>query len=198
MAEKKTYAPFSQVAKSGTTSAPIDGYISIPDSIQPIISAGRVGTDGEWIIDPTSDKEFIAFGHDVGIPNTGEILAPQIASGTIWPLDMTGFNDLQIAIKPTNTGNYAISAIMGPNDLSYANLSPVNPASLLISNGFPQQQYHSDFETIFQDGAQALTADVWNIFIITEILKHQKLLQFKIVNNSGGSSDIETAFMRLV
>jgi hypothetical protein len=26
----------------------------------------------------------------------------------------------------------------------------------------------------------------------------QKLLQFKIVNNSGGESDIETAFMRLV
>jgi len=51
---------------------------------------------------------------------------------------------------------------------------------------------------LFNDPAESLTADVWNIFIIHGTLKNQKLLQFKLTNNSGGSSDIETAFMRIV
>ena len=49
------------------------------------------------------------------------------------------------------------------------------------------------------DTSDSLTADVWNIFMIAgDRLANQKLLQFKIVNNSGGESDIETSFLRLV
>ena len=48
------------------------------------------------------------------------------------------------------------------------------------------------------DSADTLTADVWNIFAVLDRLSGQKLLRFKITNNSGGSSDIETAFMRMV
>ena len=44
---------------------------------------------------------------------------------------MTGFNDIQIAIRPTNGGNFAMTAVMGPDTDSYANLSPVNPAVAL-------------------------------------------------------------------
>ena len=198
MAEKRTgYAPYSLTREAGVQSATVNGTIDVIQEIRPTINSGFLDEKGDWKGIKSSEEIFHSFGKDVGIPNGGEILSPQ-QLGDRWPLDMTGFNDLQIAIKPTNGGNYAISAIMGPDTNSYANLNPVNPASLLISNGYPQQQYHSDFETIFQDGAQSLTADVWNIFIITEILKHQKLLQFKIVNNSGGESDIETAYMRLV
>jgi len=51
---------------------------------------------------------------------------------------------------------------------------------------------------LFNDNACALIADVWNIFYIANVLKNQKLLQFKITNNSGGNSDIETTFLRLV
>ena len=51
---------------------------------------------------------------------------------------------------------------------------------------------------MFVDSAETLTADVWNIFMILRTLRNQKLLQFKITNNSGGISTIETAFMRLV
>ena len=51
---------------------------------------------------------------------------------------------------------------------------------------------------MFNDGAEAFTADVWNILTIQQRLKDQKNLQFKITNNSGGSSDIEFAFMRLI
>ena len=87
---------------------------------------------------------------------------------------------------------------MGPATYSYANLTPVNAAARLKSNGYPQGAYHSDFEDIFDDGAEALTANVWNIFIITEVLKSQKLLQFKITNNTGGPSNIQFAALRLV
>jgi hypothetical protein len=198
MAEKKTYAPFSQVAEGGTTQAPVDGYVSIPDSIQPTINAGRVGTDGKWIIEPVSDDVFHSLAKDEGIPNTGEILAPQSVTGTgAWPLDMTGFRSLFIAIKPTNAGNYAIKAIMGPATFAFANLKDVNAGATIKRNG--DAGSGGAMESAFEDSSEALTADVWNIFYIGyERLANQKLLQFSITNNSGGESDIETAFMRLV
>ena len=111
---------------------------------------------------------------------------------------MFGFTDIFIALKVSNGGNYAITATVGPDTTRFANLSPVNPASTLMTNGYPQGAYHSDFEEAFNDGAQSLTANVWNIFLITEVLKSQKLLQFKIVNNSGGASDIDFAYLRIV
>jgi len=108
---------------------------------------------------------------------------------------MTGFRDVAIAIKPTNGGNYAIIAVMGPDSNSFGGLSPVNPAATL--QGTPGSQ--TDLEDLFSDSGQSLTADVWNIYmIIRERLANQKLLQFKIVNNSGGISTIETAFLRFV
>jgi len=196
MAEKKTYAPFSQVAEGGTTQAPVDGYVTIPDSIQPTINAGKVGTDGKWIIEPVSDDAFHSFAKDEAIPNGAAILAPQIASGTIWPLDMTGFKDLFIAIRPSNGGAYNITAVMGPADLAFANLRDVNAAAPLRGATLTTP---TSMVNMMADGSETLTADVWNIFSIGYgVLANQKLLQFSITNNSGGESDIETAFMRLV
>ena len=109
---------------------------------------------------------------------------------------MTGYNDLFIAIKPTNGGNYAINAVMGPDSVSFANLNPVNAAADLkyLSDGLT-----TTFQNLLSDSAESLTADVWNIFAINRRgFSGQKLLQFKITNNSGGTSNIETAFMRLV
>ena len=48
------------------------------------------------------------------------------------------------------------------------------------------------------DAAENLNADVWFIAYIEGRCANQKLLQFSITNNSGGSSDVETAFMRVV
>ena len=109
---------------------------------------------------------------------------------------MTGFDTLQIAIRPTNGGNYAVVAVMGPDDFSYANLRPVNPAATLKNNIDGGEK--KAFLDAFDDSSEALTADVWNIFMIYNVLANQKLLQFKITNNSGGEADIETAFLRLV
>ena len=110
---------------------------------------------------------------------------------------MTGFCDVFIAIRPTNGGNYATTAVMGPADLAFANLRDVDPNTTLRGAGNLGDDADS-FATLFADSAQSLTADVWNIFIIKGNLRNQKLLQFRITNNSGGESDIETAFMRLV
>ena len=82
---------------------------------------------------------------------------------------------------------------MGPDAISFANISPVNAGATLKG-----ALDRNDMDTTLVDSAESLTADVWNIYIIGNQLQSQKLLRFSIVNNSGGSSDIETTFMRLV
>jgi len=122
------------------------------------------------------------------------VLSPQVTPQYI---DMTGFNDVVIAIIPTRAGNYAIQAVMGPNDVSYANLNPINPASIL--RGIPSSNADPAYIVeLMADSVESLTADVWNIFYLGGRLKNQKLLQFSITNNSGGESDITFAYMRLV
>jgi hypothetical protein len=197
---REGYAPWSLTRKAGVQSATVDGDIEVPQYIQPVLDTGFVDFKGDWKGRTSSDEQFIAFQKDEGIPNGGEILAPTGITGKAWPLDMTGFTDIQIAIRPTNGGNYAITAIMGPDDFSYANLRPVNPASNLVGLSIADttSSQNQNMNNLFVDTAEALTANVWNIFLIQGRLGNQKLLQFKIVNNSGGESIIETAFMRLV
>jgi len=195
--KREAYAPWSLTRKAGVESATVNGDIEVPQFIQPTLDTGFVDEKGDWKGRTSSEEAFHSFGKDEAIANGGHILAPQIASGTIWPLDMTGFNSIFIAIKPSNGGNVQIQAVMGPNDLSFANLRPVNPAAALKMAGGAYDGTAA-LDSACLDGSESLTADVWNIFIINERLAHWKLLQFQITNNSGGESDIETAFMRLV
>jgi len=194
--KREAYAPWSLTRKAGVQSATVNGDIEVPQFIQPTLDTGFVDEKGDWKGRPSSDEQFFAFGKDESVANGASILAPQ-ATGTTWPLDMTGFNSLQIAIKPTNGGNCAISAVMGPDNHSYANLRPVNAAVTLRGN-IHANLNEDDLKNIFADAAESLTADVWNIFIIEGKFANQKLLQFSITNNSGDASTIETAFMRLV
>ena len=193
---RRGLAPWSLSREAGIESATVDGTIEVPQYVQPVLDTGFVDEKGDWKGAKSSDKDFIAFQTDLGIANGAEILTPSANPDGSWPLDMTGFTDLFIAIKPTNGGSYAVTAVMGPDSVSFANLNPVNAASILEGN--TGQASPQDFTQLFNDGSQTMTADVWNIFIIQNNLADQKLLQFKITNNSGGSSDIETAFMRLV
>jgi len=107
---------------------------------------------------------------------------------------MTGYCDIIIAIKTSNGGNYSISGVMGPDSLSFGGLSPVNAAVTLrgVRTG------GNDMDPMFNDSAESLTADVWNIYVLQNILKDQKLLMFSITNNSGGIATIDTAFLRVV
>ena len=54
------------------------------------------------------------------------------------------------------------------------------------------------FETAVDDAAEFLTADVWNILFIQNRLAGQKVMQFQIVNNSGGVSNITFAYLRVI
>jgi len=194
---RKGLAPWSLAREAGIESATVDGTIDVPQTIQPVLDTGFVDEKGNWQGAKSSDRDFIAIGKEEGIANGAHILAPGVNADGTWPLDMTGYKDLFIAIKPTRGGNYAINAVMGPDSNSFANLNPVNPATVLRGASLPQNAT-ADFQPLFEDGSQTLSADVWSIYILQGVVAHQKLLQFKITNSSGGNSDIETAFMRIV
>ena len=193
--KRKAYAPFSLITESGVANAPVEGYIEVDQLVRPTVSTGTVNEDGTWVGVKSSDKNFFAFTKHLAIPNGETVLAP--ATATVDSLDMTGFNDIQIAIRPSNGGNFAITAVMGPDTNSYANLRPVNAATTLRGAG-DLGDYSGATSNLFNDTAETLTVDVWNIFIIKRLLNNQKMMQFKIVNNSGADSDIEVAFLRLV
>jgi hypothetical protein len=197
--KRKAYAPFSLTSEAGVGQTPVEGYIDVNQMIYPSVDTGVIDETGQWQGVKASDKEFIAFTKDEVVPNSGEILTPSTNPDGTWPLDMTGFRKLFIAIKPTRTGDYTIKAIMGPDSVRFANLSPVNAAATL--RGSNPSATGNTLSNLFSAAAESLTADVWNIFIIgatNDELISQKLLQFSITNNSGGNSDIECAFMRIV
>jgi len=186
-------APWSLSREAGIESATVDGTIEVPQYVQPTLDTGFVDEKGNWKGVKSSDKDFIALHTDEAIADAGTIITPDVNADGTWPLDMTGYRDILVAIKPSNAGNYEVTAVMGPASLRFANLSPVNAAATLRGRIGTQ----NIFNDLFSDTVEALAA-VWNIFVIGENLANQKLLQFKIVNNSGGISTIETAFMRLV
>ena len=198
MEKKRTaYAPFSLTSEAGVGQTPVEGYIDVNQMIYPSVDTGVIDENGEWKGVKANDKEFIAFTKDETVPNGAVILTPSANPNGTWPLDMTGYNDIFLAVKPSEAGNYAIKAVMGPDSVSFANLNPVNAAATLT--GTMAQSTPVDFESLFEDGTVAMTADVWNIFIIGNNLRNQKLLQFKITNNTGSeAASIECAFMRLV
>jgi len=190
----KTITPFSTRAKEGATDSPLGDFVNVDQSI---VSTADVGfydeNTGKLTGVRASDKSFIPGTPAPGIANNGTVLTPSVNADGTWPLNMSGYSDIFIAIKPSNGGNYAIEAVMGPDSNSFGGLSPVNAAGKLRGTS-PET---SEALNLYDD-IEVLIVDVWNIFSIECRLKGQKLLQFKITNSSGGSSDIETAFMRLV
>jgi len=195
MAIRKVYAPYSTTGEQvGQT--PVEGYVDVKQEITPIILTGELGKDGEWSGVTVSDKTFLIDTEHLAIANGAAVLSPQKADHEY--IDMTGFNDVVIALKPSNAGNYAVSAVMGPDTYPFANLTPVNPASVLLGVWMGMNTESYIFRNLFDDSAQSLVADVWNIFNFVDLLKNQKLLQFKIVNNSGGESNIQFASLRVV
>ena len=195
----KTITPFSTRAKEGATAAPLGDFVNVDQQITSVADVGHYDINtGRLTGVPTSDRVFIAYEKQDEIANGGTAIAPSANADGSWPLSMVGYNDIVLAIKPSNGGNCAISAIMGPDSNSFMGLTPVNPAALL--KGCIDRNSVSDvgFDTLVYDGTESLTADVWNIFMIEGRLANQDLLQFSITNNSGGISTIETAFVRFV
>jgi len=194
MAIRKVYAPYSTTGEQvGQT--PVEGYVDVKQEITPIILTGELGKDGEWSGVTVSDKTFLIDTAHEAIPNGATVLSPQKADHEY--IDLTGFNDITIAFKVSNGGNYAIDAVMGPDSYPYANLTPVNAASTL-QGAVDDVDSSGGIIPLFSQSAESLTADVWNIFMIGSRLRNQKLLQFKITNNSGGESNIQFASLRVV
>lgn len=190
--KRKAYTPFSTSSEAGTTTAPVEGYIDVDQEVKPIVDTGFVDKQGIWQGHTTSDTEFSYYSKDEAIANGAEIQAP----ANIGILSMVGFTDLQIALRVTNGGNYAIKAIMASDGLiPYYNLIPPNAAAALKMNIPTDTQ---EFKSCFEDSAESLTADVWNIFYLANNLKNQARLGFSITNNSGDISTIESMFLRLV
>ena len=186
MAVRKTYAPYSTSGEN-VAQTPLTGFIDIKQEVIPTIETGFVNENGLWIGNKSSDEVFSFYQKDEEIANTASFITDAF--------DMTGFIDVQIALKPTNAGNYAIEAVMGSSGPeSYANLRPLDDAATL--RGSPSHE--SGTYDLYKDAAEALTANVWNILYIGNALKNQKLLQFKITNNSGDISTVESTFLRIV
>ena len=197
MPKRNANSPWGSAYKEGLPTTAVNDTIEINQELFPSVDTGFIDVKtGKWNGVIASDEQFNIMQTDLDVANGDNILTPSNNPDGTWPLDMTGYNHVQIAIKVTEQGNYAVTAVMGPDSNSYANLSPVNPGSILFGNS--GQRDPQDFTELFEDAAQSCIANVWNIFIIHNTLANQKLLRFKIVNNSGASSDIETAFMRLV
>jgi len=193
---RRGLAPWSLAREAGIESATVDGTIEVPQYVQPVLDTGFVDEKGDWKGAKSDDKDFIALHTDEAVANGATILTPVVNPDGTWPLNMTGYKDIFFAIKPSNGGSYTITAVMGPDSLAFANLSPVNAAATLKGN-VRSIGSEADFEILVSD-TETLIVDVWNIFIIQERLAAQKLLQFKVQNASGDISTIETAFMRLV
>jgi len=194
MGKRKVYAPYS-VSGENVGQTPLEGYIEVQQEIIPTIETGFVNENGLWIGNVSSDTTFIQY-KDEAIANGGTILTPSVNADGTWPLDMTGYKDLFLGIKPSTGGPYKFTAVMGPDSISFANLTPTDAANTL--QGVNPNYSPPDFEALMNDAAEVLTVDVWNIFNIMGLLRNQPILQFKIVNNSGDISTIETAFMRMV
>jgi len=194
---RKSIAPWSERVAEGLIDQPIDSTISASQTLRATVDTGFIDQTGTWKGIVSSDPFFSSIQPDTGIANGVAIITPSKNADGTWPLDMTGYSDVFLAIKPTNGGAYALEAVMGPNDISFGGLSPVNAGVGLriATDGEPSDE---GMYSAFYDASENLTVDVWNIFQIQGRLRNQNLLQFKITNNSGGSSDIQTAFMRLV
>ena len=193
MGKRKAYTPFSTSSEAGVTAAPVEGFIDVTQDVRPIIDTGFVNKKGNWIGHTTSDTEFSYYSKDQAIANGGEVQAP----ANIGSLSMVGYNDIQIAIRVSNGGNFAIKGVMASDgDIPYYNLKPPNAAAVL--KGLIPTMASVRLDELFNDPADSMTADVWNIFMIKSVLSNQARLGFVIVNNSGGESDIETTFLRLI
>ena len=194
MPRRKSNSPWGSSYKEGLPSTAVNDSIEVDQLLIPSVNTGNIDVaTGQWQGITLSDNNFTIDATHESVANGATVLSPQATPDYI---DMTGYNDVLIGIRVTNGGNYATKAVMGPASNAYANLAPVNAASNLRGNSGDSTP--NDFENLFSDGVESMTADVWNIFMIRTVLSGQKLLQFSFVNNSGDATDLTFAYLRVV
>ena len=175
--ERTGYAPWSLTREAGVESATVDSEIQVPQYLQPVIDTGFVDEKGNWQGRKSDDRGFIGITKAEGIANGGDVLFPD--TNTFPSINMTGFSSIFYAIKPSNGGNYAVTAVMGPDTTPFANLTPVVAAATLRGNVFDTTS--KDLQDIFSDSAESMTADAWNIYFIQGRLTGQKIYNLKLL-----------------
>ena len=192
--KRKVYAPFSLTSEAGVGQTPVEGYIDVNQVIYPTVNTGTVNENGTWTGVKSDDAEFIGNTTHVAIADGGDTFNPDTSD--LNKIDMTGFTNLFIAIKPDTGGNYGIRAVMGPDTNRFANLQPVNAGVTLRGNYDPRL---ATMDSALVDDTESLTAYEWNIFYIgNNRLQWQKNLNFRVRNNTGCIATFEVAFLRLV
>ena len=192
--ERTGYAPWSLTREAGVQSATVDGTIKVPQYCQPTLETGFIDEKGNWQGIKSSDEVFIGITKAEGIANGAEALFPD--TNSFPSINMTGFNDMFIAVKLSTGGNCRIEAVMGPDTTPFANLTPVAAARPLRGNLFGQTM--SEINNVLVDAAEDFQTDEWGILSIQNVLKNQKNMQFKLTNNTGGAVNIEFGFMMMV
>jgi len=191
---RKSNSPWGSSYKEGLPSTAVNDSIEVDQLLIPSVNTGNIDVQtGQWEGITLSDKNFTIDTTHASVAAGATVLSPQATPDYI---DMTGFTDLIFAIKPTRAGNVATTAVMGPAHNAYTNLAPVDAASTL--KGSINDSGAPAISNILLDGGEVLVANVWNIFYIGDRVRGQKLMQFSIVNNSGGVSDITFAYLRVV
>jgi len=193
--ERTGYAPWSLTREAGVQSATVDGTLKVPQYGQPTIDIGFIDEKGNWQGRKSSDLQFIGHTKALGIADGGEALFPE--TNNFPSINMDGWTGLQIALLVSNTGNYGFSAVQGPDANPVNGLSPVDSGEGLKWIG-PSRYTDATFDDVLLDTSEGIIASKWKIFTIIERITGQSNLQFKITNSSGGNSDIEFAFRRLV
>lgn len=198
MPKRNANSPWGSAYKEGLPTTAVNDTIDINQELFPSVDTGFIDVKtGKWNGIVASDEQFNIMQTDSGVANGNSIITPSTNADGTWPLDMTGYNDILLAIKTNQAGNYAIEAIMGPDTVPVGGLSPV-AAAVGLRIGTDGEPSDEGFYAAFQDASESLQANVWFIFNIQGRLRNQKLLQFKITNNSGASANIDTAFLRMV
>ena len=192
---RKGLAPWSLAREAGIESATVDGTIEVPQYVQPTLNTGFVDEKGDWKGAKSSDKDFIGLSIDEAIANGGTFIFPSVTDRDF--INMTGYQDLIIALKATRSGVCGFKAIMGPATRSYANLSPVNAGSTLKFAGTGSTE-QTGFNSVIEDSSEAVVANYWVMFMIQRRAKDQKNMQMQITNNTGDAATFETAYMRLI
>ena len=168
MAKRKAYAPFSLTSEAGVGQTPVEGYIDVEQKIYPTVSTGTVNENGKWVGVKASDTEFIGLTKALAVANTASVLFPD--TNTFPSIDMTGFKSLFVAVKITASGNLAISAVMGPDTVPFANLSPGNTGGRLRGAGGGIRGPADRFDDLMVDGADSISANVWTIFYMKIVI----------------------------
>ena len=114
MANRKSNSPWGSSYKEGLPSTAVDDSVDIDQNVRATINTGVIDVrTGQWQGITVSDPQMTGFTIAEAIPNSGTALFPDTQN---FPsIDMTGYSDIFIAIKPNNGGNIGIEAVMGPD-----------------------------------------------------------------------------------